>query len=161
MNIELIVADYNNPRHAQDLVFLLSEYASDPMGGGQPISQTTKDNLAVSLSKIPHAFSVICYVDEKPAGLVNCFEAFSTFKCKPLINIHDVAVSGAFRGVGISQRMLTKVEEIAKDKGCCKLTLEVLEGNAVARNAYIKYGFERYELNPEIGKAQFWEKEIG
>lgn len=44
-----------------------------------------------------------------------------------------MAVVPKFRGLGLSQRMLHKVEDIARQRGCCKITLEVLEGNAVAR----------------------------
>lgn len=160
MNIEISVVDYTNPKHATDLVFLLDSYAQDPMGGALPLAQTNKDKLVQSLSQIPHAFSIICYVDDNPAGLINCFETFSTFKCKPLINIHDVVLLAQFRELGISQLMMSKVESIAKEKGCCKITLEVLEGNTVARNAYIKFSFEGYELDPELGKAQFVEKHV-
>ncbi|MCK5098359.1 MAG: GNAT family N-acetyltransferase, partial [Desulfobacteraceae bacterium] len=117
-------------------------------------------NLALALSKVPHAFSVLCYVDDRPAGLVNCFEGFSTFKCKPLINIHDMYVSNEFRGLGISQKLLTCVEEKAQEKGCCKITLEVLEGNKTAQSAYVKYGFTGYELDPVLGKALFWQKSL-
>ena len=130
------------------------------MGGGVPLSDSTKNNLVKELSNIPHAFSVLCYVNNKPAGLINCFEAFSSFQCKPLINVHDVIVLADFRGHGISQLMLKEVEEIAKKKGCCKLTLEVLEGNKVAQRSYKKFGFAGYELNPLMGKALFWEKPI-
>jgi ribosomal protein S18 acetylase RimI-like enzyme len=112
------------------------------------------------LSKLSYAFSIICCVNNKPAGLVNCFEAFSTFKCKPLINIHDVVVVNEFRGLGLSQPMLSKVEEIAKLKGCCKITLEVLEGNKVAQKSYIKFGFAGYELDPIMGKALFWQRNV-
>jgi ribosomal protein S18 acetylase RimI-like enzyme len=160
MNIDLVTVDYDDPQQAEDLVYLLDSYAQDSMGGGEPLAQTTKENLAMSLSKVPNAFSVICYVDGQAAGLINCFEAFSTFKCKPLVNIHDVAVLSEFRGLGISQKMLMKVEQIANEKGCCKLTLEVLEGNKVAKNAYVKFGFAGYELDPKMGQAQFWEKEL-
>ena len=130
------------------------------MGGSQPLSESVRSNLANELSKLPHAFSIICYVNNKPAGLVNCFEAFSTFKCKPLINIHDVVVVSEFRGLGLSQKMLSKVEEIAKQKGCCKITLEVLEGNKVAQNSYLKFGFAGYELDPIMGKALFWQRKV-
>jgi len=158
MKVNVLVADYLNSQHAQDIGYLLNCYAEDPMGGGEPLSENVKTNLANELSKLPHAFSVICYVDDKPAGLINCFEAFSTFKCKPLINIHDIVVVGEFRGVGICQKMLASVEKVAKEKGCCKITLEVLEGNEVARNSYLKFGFDGYELDPEMGKAMFWQK---
>jgi ribosomal protein S18 acetylase RimI-like enzyme len=158
MKIDVLIADYLNSQHAEDIGYLLNNYAEDPMGGGTPLSDHVKQNLAKELSKVPHALSVICYVGDKPAGLINCFEAFSTFKCQPLINIHDIVVVKAFRGLGISQRMLTKVEEKAKEKGCCKITLEVLEGNEIARNSYMKFGFDGYELDPKMGKALFWQK---
>ena len=31
---EILIADYTNPQHCQDLIHLLDEYARDPMGGG-------------------------------------------------------------------------------------------------------------------------------
>lgn len=158
MKGKVLIADYLNHQHAKDIAYLLNAYAEDPMGGGHSLPIHVKNNLAKELSKLPHAFSVICYVDDKPAGLINCFEVFSTFKCQPLINIHDIVVISEFRGFGVSQQMLEKVEEKAKNSGCCKITLEVLEGNKIARNAYLKFGFAGYELDPEMGKALFWQK---
>lgn len=160
MNIEVKIADYLDKEQSIDIGYLLDAYSQDQMGGSQPLSESVRSNLANELSKLPHAFSIICYVNNKPAGLVNCFEAFSTFKCKPLINIHDVVVVSEFRGLGLSQKMLSKVEEIAKQKGCCKITLEVLEGNKVAQNSYIKFGFAGYELDPIMGKALFWQRKV-
>ncbi|MBL1143181.1 MAG: GNAT family N-acetyltransferase [Proteobacteria bacterium] len=160
MNIEIILADFSNEQQCADIVSLLNDYALDPMGGGKGLSSFAKENLITELSKLPYAISVICYLDKKPAGLVNCFQGFSTFKCKPLLNIHDVIVLSEYRGFGLCQRLLTKVEEIAKEKGCCKLTLEVLEGNNKAQKAYIEYGFEAYELDPASGKALFWQKSL-
>ena len=160
MKIDVFTLNYQDSQHDQDMLFLLDDYALDPMGGATALTQTVKDNLASELAKLPHAFSVICYVDGKPAGLANCFYAFSTFTCKPLINIHDLVVSSEFRGLGISQKMLQHVENIAIQKGCCKVTLEVLEGNQIAKNAYLKFGFAGYELDPQMGKALFWEKPL-
>jgi len=160
MKIEVSIADYLDKQHAVDIGYLMNCYAEDPMGGGSSLPVYVQENLAAELSEIPHAFSFICYVDGKPAGLVNCFGAFSTFKCKPLVNVHDVIVIDKFRGLGISQLLLTKVEERAREKGCCKITLEVLEGNQVAKNAYKKLGYEDFELDPAMGKALFWQKLI-
>jgi len=161
MNIEILVADYADERHGVDIGNLLNCYAADPMGGGVELDPYVKQNISSELSKIPHAFTLLCYVDDSPAGLINCFDAFSTFLCKPLVNIHDVIVVREFRGLGISQHMLAQVEEIAKAQGCCKITLEVLEGNRVARQAYVKFGFSGYELDPAKGKALFWQKSLG
>ena len=160
MSAVLERANYLDSRHAADIGYLMNCYASDPMGGGNPLAKEITSKLASELSKIPHAFSVICYVSEKPAGLINCFETFSTFKCRPIINVHDIVVVKEFRGLGISHLLLQKIEEIAKERSCCKITLEVLEGNIPAKNSYIKFGFKDYELDPSFGRAMFWEKEI-
>ena len=160
MSIEILEADYANEVHARDIILLMNEYALDPMGGGKALSNYVKNNLVTELQKQPNAWSLICYVDTKAAGLINCFDGFSTFKCSPLVNIHDLTVHSDFRGIKLSQRMLVAVEEIAKARGSCKLTLEVLEGNTIAKNAYLKYGFSPYQLNPEYGHAVFWEKSL-
>ncbi|AKJ42424.1 GNAT family N-acetyltransferase [Pragia fontium] len=160
MNINISLVDYTNPQQAQDLAELLDNYARDPMGGGEPLTPEVKANLTKELAKLPHAFSVMACVDGKPAGLINCFLGFSTFAAKPLVNIHDVVVSKDFRGLGLSQKMLEKVEQIARDRNCCKMTLEVLEGNKVAQGSYNKFGFDGYELDPEMGKAVFWQKKL-
>jgi len=160
MNIEILQADYLNQEHGKDMGYLMNCYSEDPMGGGESLSSQVITSLASELAKIPHAFSLLCYVDGKPAGLINCFECFSTFSCKPLINIHDVVVVKEFRGLGISSSMLSKVAEIAKAKGCCKVTLEVLEGNEIAQGSYKKSGFSDYVLDPSMGRALFWQKAL-
>lgn len=160
MDIQIIKVNYNNAKQTKDLMFLLNAYASDPMGGGEPLKPYVDQNLVKELSNIPHALSVISYVDNKPAGLINCFEGFSTFNCRPLLNIHDFMVLKEFRGKGLSQKMLERVEEIALAKGCCKLTLEVLSENKVAKSSYEKFGFRDYELDPKAGRAHFWQKLI-
>ncbi|OUR62199.1 GNAT family N-acetyltransferase [Colwellia sp. 39_35_sub15_T18] len=160
MAITMLHADYNNPQHASDLIMLLNAYALDPMGGGEALNESVQKNLVSALAKRHDALTILCYVDGQPAGLINCFEGFSTFKCMPLINIHDCGVLAKFRGLGLSQKMFAKVEEVAVEKGCCKLTLEVLQGNTIAQNAYQKLGFAGYELTPETGHALFWEKKL-
>jgi GNAT superfamily N-acetyltransferase len=67
---------------------------------------------------------------------------FSTFACKPLINIHDFFVSERVRSKGVAQQMIQHIAEFAKKMGCCKLTLEVLATNEQAKRAYSKAGFK-------------------
>ena len=159
-DILIVQADYHQPAHAHAILSLLDEYARDPMGGGQGLNDEVKRNLLSRLRKIPDAFSILAWVNQQPAGLVNCFQGFSTFKCRPLINIHDVMVRQPFRGRKISRMMLQEVERIARQRGCCKLTLEVLEGNHAARRVYQSFGFAHYQLDPEMGTALFWEKTL-
>ncbi len=160
MSITLITADYNNEQHGRDLIMLLNAYAMDSMGGGEALAVNVQENLVSTLAQRNDVFTVLCYVDNEPAGIVNCVEGFSTFNCKPLVNIHDCGVLDKFRGLGISLKMFAEVERIAIERGCCKLTLEVLQGNEVAKNAYKKLGFSAYELDPNLGHALFWEKKL-
>jgi len=160
MKITIKEVNFLDNEQCADLVYLLNEYAIDPMGGAEPLSDIVKQHLTQEMAKLDYVFSILCYVDNKPAGLVNCVQSFSTFACKPVINIHDVIVLKPFRGQGLTGEMFSFVEVIAKQRGACKLTLEVLQGNEVAQKAYIKAGFAGYELDPNMGKALFWEKKL-
>ena len=160
MNIEISLADYHNVEDGADLLALLDAYARDPMGGGQPLPQDVQARLLPELASRPWAFTVLARVGADAVGLINCLEGFSSFAARPLVNIHDVVVLPAWRGRGISRLMLEKVEEVALDRGCCKLTLEVLEGNRSARQAYQKFGFSAYTLDERQGAAMFWQKSL-
>lgn len=157
-NITFVTVDYTNPKMGADMIDMLDAYAKDPMGGGQGITDNVKRCLLPALAKRNDAVSILCYVDDVPAGLANCFESFSTFKAKPVMNIHDFVVLSGHRKLGLSQKLLDAVQTMALARGCCKLTLELLEGNKPAMKAYLKFGFDGYELDPEMGKAFFWEK---
>ena len=96
----------------------------------------------------------------RPVGLINCVEGFSTFTGQPLLNVHDIVVLESCRRQGIAGALLAHVESVARDRGCCKLTLEVLEGNQGARQAYENFGFAAYQLDPAMGRALFMEKKL-
>ncbi len=151
-------ADYADPVHAAALVALLDAYAADPAGGGTGLSAYAKSNLVASLAARPQAYSVLAFERGAPVGLVNCIEGFSTFACKPLVNVHDVVVLASHRGRGIAERMLAEAEHIARERGAVKLTLEVLSGNRPARRLYERIGFAGYQLDPAMGAALFLQK---
>jgi ribosomal protein S18 acetylase RimI-like enzyme len=157
---EIVRVDLTQNSHGSAILQLLNEYALDPMGGGSPLSKFALANLLVVLRDRPGFHGVLAFVDGQPAGLINCFEGFSTFAAQPLLNIHDVVVSKEYRGRGLFKKMYSKVEAIAQDIGACKLTLEVLEGNAVAQAAYRSVGFAGFELDPATGHALFWQKKL-
>lgn len=157
MAVELVEVDYRNPVHGQHLLQLMDAYAADPMGGGMPLDPVARGRLVEGLSARSDALSILAYIDGSPVGLVNCFEGYSTFKAKPLINLHDVVVLPAYRGRGIAKQMLERVEALAKGRGCYKITLEVLSQNTAAQAAYRKLGYAGYRLDEATGHALFWE----
>jgi len=95
-DILVLQASYTNAVHADAIGLLLNSYAEDPMGGGHSLPADLLQQLPAELAKRPHAFSVLAFVGGEPAGLVNCFEGFSTFACRPLVNVHDVMVKSNF-----------------------------------------------------------------
>jgi ribosomal protein S18 acetylase RimI-like enzyme len=154
------IADYADPLDAADVVLLTDAYACDPMGGGAPLPLDVRDKLVEGLAATPGAFSLVARVDGEPAGIANCFTGFSTFAARPLVNVHDLGVLPGFRGRGVGHALLVAIENEAARRGACKVTLEVLSGNAPARALYEKFGFANYALDPATGSAQFWEKQL-
>ena len=90
--------------------------------------------------------------------MINCFEGYSTFKARPLLNIHDIVVHPDYRGAGVGQALLGAAHDLARTRGCCKLTLEVLSGNALAMRSYARHGFANYQLDPAAGQAVLMQK---
>jgi len=145
--------DYASRRDQAAFKSILNMYACDPMGGGESLDPAVLERLCPDLAKIPAARSWLAWHGEKPIGLLNAFKVYSTFKGKPLINVHDLAVHPDFRGQGVGRQLIAALEQYAKSQNCCKITLEVLTGNKPARQAYIQVGFEDYALDPDMGTA--------
>lgn len=160
-HLHICEADYADLQHIAALMDLLDGYARDPMGGAEPLSDFARHNLPAALKARPFMFSVLAFDEAQqglPVGLINCVEGFSTFACQPLVNVHDVVVLASHRGQRVAEQMLAKVEALAKERGACKLTLEVLAGNVSAQKLYRRVGFDNYQLEPIMGHAQFMQK---
>ncbi|HSH09408.1 MAG TPA: GNAT family N-acetyltransferase [Oceanipulchritudo sp.] len=157
---EILLNPYEDPVYARAIVDVLDSYASDPMGGGVPLPVHSRETLVGELRRRDWVVTLLALIDDQPVGLLIAMEGFSTFKAQPLINIHDVAVVPTHRGQGIGQALFAEIEKVARERGCCKITLEVLTGNERAKRLYQHLGFRPYELDPNHGHAQFWEKPL-
>lgn len=158
--ITFSIAQWEDARDCEAVIDLLDDYARDPMGGAAALSDFARQNLVQTLASMPGAFSVIGRQDDKPVALANCFTSLSTFACKPLINIHDLSVVFDARGRGVGQRLLSFIEDEARSRGACKVTLEVLTGNELARRSYERFGFTAYTLDESTGHAIFLQKAL-
>lgn len=152
--------DFDDPACTDDFLNLLDHYMRSPSGTGKPMPAALRTSLPAELRKRPTVLSFLAYQDGRAAGLINCVEGFSTFAGKPLLNIHDIIVHEDFRRRGMARALLAHAEQAALARGCCKLTLEVLEGNHGARKAYTGFGFQAYQLDPAMGQALFMEKKL-
>ncbi len=156
--MEIRQVDLMQDKDATAVLNLMQAYAKDPMGGGAALPEYTQENLISALKQQITYKAFIVWDNNKPIALANCFDGFSSFAAKPLINIHDFVVLDGYRGQGIGQRLMIHVCDFAKDKGYCKVTLEVLKGNVPAKTVYEKSGFKPYCLADDV--AEFWQKSL-
>lgn len=159
-SISIIQADLDNPHHQADLVAMLDTYAQDPMGGGKPMAEDVKARLVPGLRAHPASYSFLAYRGDpdkggEAVGIANCFLGFSTFAGRPLINIHDLAVSATVRRMGVGRMLLDAVKAKAESLDCCAVTLEVRDDNPAARKLYANYGF-----NDNSIPHRFWKLKV-
>jgi len=159
MTVVIVKAvDFLNADHVRAMIALLDMYARDPMGGGHGLADAVKSRLPEDLANMAGAINLVAWSGDEAVGLLNAFAGYSTFKAQPLVNVHDVAVLPAHRAKGVGQALLTELERVARERGYCKITLEVLSGNTHARRSYERFGFEDYALDPKMGAACFMQK---
>ena len=158
--LRVVAIDLEQVEHREALVALLDQYASGPEGGATPLPAPVRESLPALLAATPHYRGWLAYLDDEPVGLMNCFAGVSTFRARPLLNIHDITVDPRYHRRGVGTALLAALDEVARAEGYCKITLEVLEGNSGAVAAYRKAGFAPYGLDPAYGAARFFEKKF-
>ena len=146
MAIAILDADFADPTHREGIVTVLCSYAADPMGGGAPLAADVQARLVGGLEAHPTTLVLLAFDGPTPVGVAVCFVGFSTFAARPLLNVHDLAVLPEYRGRRIGRALLAAAEERARTRGCCKLTLEVLDDNRRARALYDRFGFRDVAL---------------
>jgi ribosomal protein S18 acetylase RimI-like enzyme len=155
MSLRVQLADLTNPEHQAAIVAMLDMYCRDAFGDCKPLSPQARENLIPGLVRHGGARVFLAYDDEQPIGVAICLAGFSSFRGKPLVNIHDVAVAPQVRGKGVGRLLLKAVEADARELGCCKVTLEVRSDNVRAMGLYRSVGFESSQ--PE---TFFWTQKL-
>lgn len=153
-------ADLARVDHQADVLAMVDAYSRDPMGDGAPLAPDVRERLIPGLQQHPTTLVILAYDGDTPVGVAVCFRGFSTFAAKPLVNLHDVCILPSHRCRGVGRGLLAAVEAKARELGCCKLTLEVLDQNHHALRTYTAAGFKRYSLQPGAGEAIFLTKPL-
>jgi len=141
MGVEIVNADFGNAAHCTGIIEVLDSYAADPVGGGEALAADVRDRLVPALRDHPTALVLLAVAQGCPVGIAVCFLGFSTFRARPLLNIHDLAVLPEWRGRGVGRSLLAAAEDRARRRGCCRLTLEVQDDNGRALALYGSFGF--------------------
>jgi ribosomal protein S18 acetylase RimI-like enzyme len=159
-SVEIVEADLSREDHRKAVIDLIDAYAMDPMGNGSPLPGDVKNALIPGLKKHPTTLILLAYVNGEAMGIAVCFIGFSTFAARPLVNIHDLAVLPGYRGSGVGRLLLAGVERKAREMGCCKVTLEVLENNRRALKVYDAAGFSQATYTEAAGGALCYAKKL-
>ncbi len=133
--------DFNDPSDAAAYLGLLDAYARDPMGAGQALPATVRERLIPALAQRPGSYALLAEIDDTAIGFATCFLGYSTFQARPLLNIHDIAVTPDWRGHGVARALLDAIADLGASLDCCRLTLEVRPDNPRARKVYRDAGF--------------------
>jgi GNAT superfamily N-acetyltransferase len=157
--LEIREPDLTDPGDAQGVVEVLDSYATDPVGGGQPLRSDVRERLIPALREQPNSLVLLAFDDEQASGIAVWVFGFSTFQARPLLNIHDWAGGPGHRGKGVGRALLLEAEKQALGRGCCKLTLEVQEGNLTARSLYDRFGFADFVVG-DSGPTRFLSKAL-
>jgi len=158
--LRYLQADLERADHQAAVLAMVDAYSRDAMGDGAPLAPATRERLIPGLRQHPTTLVFLAYDGDTPVGVAVCFLGFSTFAAKPLVNLHDVCILASHRGRGVGRGLLAAVETKARELGCCKLTLEVLDQNHRALKTYLTAGFKRYSLQPGAGEAIFLTKPL-
>ena len=159
-HVDILGADYTDPTQRSAIPCLLNAYSRGLLGFRKEIDGHVLKALVPGLERMQNAVVLLARIDRAYVGMAICFLGFSTFHAKPLINIHDFMVLKEFRGQGVGRALLKEIESIARDRDCCKITLEVQENNTSARRLYRRNGFTDSFLAQEAGDQLSMTKNI-
>ena len=163
MKLAIAPANLNKDEDVVAFLALLDAYALDPMGGGAPIPGDARARTVTDLKSRMlrgDALVLIARRGGRPVGLAVCLASYSTFMGRPVLNIHDLAVVPEERGQGVGKALLAAVDDAARARRCGKVTLEVREDNALARQLYARTGFADFALAGARTRTFFLEKKL-
>ena len=90
--------------------------------------------------KHAYAETLIAEFKGEPSGFALFFHSYSTFLARPGIYLEDLFVKPELRGRGIGKALLTRLAQLAVERGCGRLEWFVLNWNQPAIDFYRSLG---------------------
>jgi len=149
MSTEIKYIEVNNLEHRQTVETLFQEYSSD-------VSAPIESTIVNQLFELPYFHGFLCVNDNEPVGFAVCFESFSTYRARKVLNIHDFMISNKARGQGLGNVLLSGIENYCRENDYLKITLEVDEDNVVAKRLYSSLGYEDFQV--KLKGLNHWQK---
>ena len=116
------------------LIRELAEYERAP----QDAVATEPQLHEVLFGEKPSAEVLLAYEGDEPIGFAVYFFNFSTWLGRPGLYLEDLFVRPELRGKGYGRALLTRLAQIAQDRGCGRMEWAVLDWNEPAIQFYKK-----------------------
>ena len=88
----------------------------------------------------PVAEALVVETDDRVVAFALFFTNFSTFLAQPGLYLEDLFVEPAERGRGIGEALLTRLAQLAAERGCGRFEWSVLDWNVNALRFYERMG---------------------
>jgi GNAT superfamily N-acetyltransferase len=135
-----------------DLIVALAVYEREP-----DAVTGTHEMLADGLfGPRPSAEALIAEIDGEAAGFAVFHGTFSTWECLPGIWLEDLFVPESQRRSGAGLALLSRLAQLALERGCNRVEWHALDWNELALGFYERLGAERmseWELHRLTGDA--------
>ncbi|MCL9781876.1 GNAT family N-acetyltransferase [Vibrio sp. S4M6] len=151
MTKKVLKIHIENPAQCTHFRTLFQEYNSK-------LSDAAIELMVEQLLALPYFHGFVCYSDNRPAGFAICYESFSTYTGKKVLNIHDFMITLHCRNQKLGQYLLEHIENFCREHDYGKITLEVNEKNTAAQNLYHSCGFS--DLSTKNENILHWEKQL-
>lgn len=131
-----------DPAVAEDvpeILAMVSELAEFELLSHEAVA-TPADLTAALFGPRPYAEVLMARSGRQVSGFALFFHNYSTFKGKPGIYLEDLYVRPAFRGLGHGKALLTRIAQLAVERGCGRYEWSVLDWNQTAIDFYRSLG---------------------
>ena len=121
---------------------LLSELAAFEQGS---VAATAADLERDAFGPQPRFAALLAELYGTPVGMLTYLSLYSSWRGRPALMIHDLFVQEAARGLGAGKALVSALTAIAREQGCCRIDVNVLDWNENARAFYAALGFGHNE----------------
>ena len=118
------------------LIRELAEYERAP----KDVVATEPQLREVLFGEKPSAEVLLAFASDQPVGFAVYFFNFSTWLGRPGLYLEDLFVKPEVRGKGYGRALLTRLAQIAQERGCGRMEWAVLTWNEPAIQFYRKLG---------------------
>ena len=139
LNTSVVHVDVEEVEQYSLFEALFKEYSS-------ALSVEVESNIVRELFELAYFHGFICFAENKPAAFAVCFESYSTYRAKKVLNIHDFMVSESYRGQGMAKALLNGIEQYCHENEFLKITLEVDDENIAAKKLYSSCDYEDFQV---------------